>query len=247
MLFCDSCDLGFHMACHSPALETKPSGRWECFRCAPLASPSINKQPQRTAPNNTSRSVGRGSMARNLSTDSGMSSQASDISNFSYGASSVKQRITNGYNQHYPPSEIQSSAGRYSKNGTSLSPGSSNNNNIDGRSPSPNSTKKASPMSPGSNTKRFLPILPPHLHPHTGQLPENWEDYESDPDIPDVSKWDQSKIKEYFANHGFTDDVCHIFVEQVSFKIVQFVSDGIKGYYLHSYETLQFCMHPILF
>ena len=65
----------------------------------------------------------------------------------------------------------------------------------------------------------FFVNITPHLHPHTGQLPENWEDYESDPDIPDVSKWDQSKIKEYFANHGFTDDVCHIFVEQVSFTI----------------------------
>ena len=69
--------------------------------------------------------------------------------------------------------------------------------------------------SPSSITKRFLPILPPHLHPHTGLLPDNWEDYQPDPDIPDVSKWDHHKIKEYFTSHGFSNDICQIFVEQV--------------------------------
>ena len=34
MLFCDSCDLGYHMDCLSPAIPSKPQGRWECATCA---------------------------------------------------------------------------------------------------------------------------------------------------------------------------------------------------------------------
>ena len=34
MLFCDSCDLGYHMVCHKPPISTKPHGRWECATCA---------------------------------------------------------------------------------------------------------------------------------------------------------------------------------------------------------------------
>ena len=34
MLFCDSCDLGYHMECHAPAITNKPQGRWECSTCA---------------------------------------------------------------------------------------------------------------------------------------------------------------------------------------------------------------------
>ena len=41
--------------------------------------------------------------------------------------------------------------------------------------------------STSATTKRFLPLLPPHLHPHTGLLPDNWEDYEPDPTIPGKS------------------------------------------------------------
>ena len=90
---------------------------------------------------------------------------------------------------------------------------------------SPNSLKKSpssSPTNSTSNTKRFLPILPPHLHPHTGCLPENWEDYEPDPNIPDVSTWDHNQIEEYFTNHGFAKDICQIFVDQV--KSIKFIA-----------------------
>ena len=34
MLFCDSCDLGYHMSCHRPQIFRKPQGRWECDSCA---------------------------------------------------------------------------------------------------------------------------------------------------------------------------------------------------------------------
>ena len=33
-MFCDSCDLGYHMDCLTPALLCKPQGRWECDTCA---------------------------------------------------------------------------------------------------------------------------------------------------------------------------------------------------------------------
>ena len=34
MLFCDSCDLGYHMLCHAPRVRQKPHGRWECSTCS---------------------------------------------------------------------------------------------------------------------------------------------------------------------------------------------------------------------
>lgn len=34
LLFCDSCDLGYHMPCHKPTISAKPVGRWECAECA---------------------------------------------------------------------------------------------------------------------------------------------------------------------------------------------------------------------
>ncbi len=33
MLFCDSCDLGYHMNCHFPPVLDKPTGKWICYRC----------------------------------------------------------------------------------------------------------------------------------------------------------------------------------------------------------------------
>ena len=70
--------------------------------------------------------------------------------------------------------------------------------------------------SPGKDqtATRFLPILPPHYHPHTGSLPENWEDYEPDPNIPDVSGWDCAKIREYFEDNGFPPNVCQTLIDQ---------------------------------
>ena len=65
-----------------------------------------------------------------------------------------------------------------------------------------------------SSSNRFVPILPPHMHPHTGVLPDNWEDFELDPTIPDVSNWNAKKIHEYFLSHGFSQDVCQTLLEQ---------------------------------
>ncbi|XP_022087898.1 histone acetyltransferase KAT6B-like isoform X2 [Acanthaster planci] len=33
LLFCDSCDKGYHMACHHPPVFKKPEGKWVCFTC----------------------------------------------------------------------------------------------------------------------------------------------------------------------------------------------------------------------
>ncbi|KAI8786736.1 atherin isoform X1 [Biomphalaria glabrata] len=33
MLFCDCCDKGYHMSCHQPPVNKKPSGNWECSAC----------------------------------------------------------------------------------------------------------------------------------------------------------------------------------------------------------------------
>lgn len=33
MLFCDACDKGYHMDCHTPEVQAKPSGSWICCRC----------------------------------------------------------------------------------------------------------------------------------------------------------------------------------------------------------------------
>ena len=204
MLICDSCDLGFHMACHSPALDTKPSGRWECFRCSPFQS------------SETAYLHGREASSRNSHmSDSGISSQSSDLSTGSYGAHESKQKMTNGSNPYIMSRSESKLGSRYARNGPSqLSPVNHSNKKINRKSPSPNTSFNKS-TSQGSMAKRFLPILPPHLHPHTGLLPDNWEDYQPDPDIPDVSKWDHHKIKEYFASHGFSKDICQIFVEQV--------------------------------
>ena len=63
----------------------------------------------------------------------------------------------------------------------------------------------------------FLPILPPHIHPRTSMLPENWEDYDVDPRIPDVSEWQPVQLRDFFTKKGFSDALSAVFLEQVSF------------------------------
>eukprot|EP00794_Sanderia_malayensis_P008225 gene8225-9105_t len=49
LLFCDACDKGYHMNCHTPKLDQMPSGKWMCNSC------SIKRIPngQNGNPNNT--------------------------------------------------------------------------------------------------------------------------------------------------------------------------------------------------
>lgn len=164
MLICDSCDLGFHMACHSPPLDVKPSGRWECFRCSPYPTSEEGYMSGRET-----------FSSRNFQTsESGISSQSSDLSTSSYGSyESNKQKLTNGSNPYaIPRPENRSSSSRFARNGTLRDSNLSENKQLNRRRiTSPNSLKKSpssSPTNSTSNTKRFLPILPPHLHPHTG-------------------------------------------------------------------------------
>uniref|UniRef100_A0A0K2V691 Atherinlike [Aplysia californica] n=1 Tax=Lepeophtheirus salmonis TaxID=72036 RepID=A0A0K2V691_LEPSM len=67
---------------------------------------------------------------------------------------------------------------------------------------------------PVKTTSRFVPILPPHFHPHTGNLPENWEDYLPDPEIPDVSYWDPKQVEDHFIRMGFSPEQAHVFLDQ---------------------------------
>lgn len=47
-------------------------------------------------------------------------------------------------------------------------------------------------------------------------LPEDWEDYEVDPEVPDVTEWEPMQIRDFFSQKGFSDSLSSIFLEQVS-------------------------------
>ena len=140
MLFCDSCDLGYHMVCHSPPLVEKPNGKWECSLCAS----SLQSTTPPTLP------------------------------------------------PPPPPSALAMPAKATLE---------------------PNPIFRAGELE--ENT-RFVPILPPHLHPHTGLLPENWEDYDVDPHIPDVTEWEPGQLRDFFSQKGFSDSTTDIFLQQVN-------------------------------
>lgn len=67
MLFCDSCDLGFHMPCLRPPMTSKPPGKWECFKCQPRREDVIEMPPPPT--------TGTLRMRRSHSTNSNSSDQ----------------------------------------------------------------------------------------------------------------------------------------------------------------------------
>ncbi|XP_033737494.1 histone acetyltransferase KAT6A-like [Pecten maximus] len=53
MLFCDACDKGYHMNCHTPQLLDKPSGKWICSECtdqgvamADIETPCVDTKPE---------------------------------------------------------------------------------------------------------------------------------------------------------------------------------------------------------
>lgn len=122
------------------------------------------------------------------------------------------------------PAENQSNAGKFivSRTGNrikimtaaSLSP--------------PPSSKAAEPAPKAAEPapKAYLPRAPHTVgtltaaapqpwHPQSDQTPANWEDYEPDPTIPNVSKWNEKEIRDYFSALGFSDETCRIFVDQV--------------------------------
>lgn len=47
ILFCDACDKGYHMTCHSPAVPNKPKGKWVCSTCK--KNTSRDKNPSKTS------------------------------------------------------------------------------------------------------------------------------------------------------------------------------------------------------
>ena len=66
------------------------------------------------------------------------------------------------------------------------------------------------------DANRFPPIVAPFNPPHTGVLPTTWHNFESDLDAPDISNWMPHQISNYFAQHGFGNEVCKVFIEQVA-------------------------------
>ena len=112
MLFCDACDLGYHMSCHRPPVKVKPQGTWACFKCNPKAK------------------------------------------------------------------------------------------------------KKRDSSASSSSSTRMLPLLPPHLHPHTGQLPENWEEYPVDGSIPEVCDWRPLQVSDYLVSRGISPDHANVFINE---------------------------------
>ena len=81
--------------------------------------------------------------------------------------------------------------------------------------PSPLAAPLLVPASEEEDTRRFLPLLPPHLHPRRSALPDNWEDYDVDPQIPDVTEWEPVHLRDFFSQKGFSDALSSIFLEQV--------------------------------
>jgi hypothetical protein len=69
---------------------------------------------------------------------------------------------------------------------------------------------------PECDGNRFPPIGAPFNPPHTGVLPTTWSNFETDLDAPDISNWMAHQISNYFAQHGFGNEVCKVFIEQVS-------------------------------
>lgn len=163
MLFCDSCDVGYHMACHAPPIEVKPVGKWECCSCIAVPAAPV------LVPNTTSAASNGGTNAN----------------------------ITVKTEELAPCAAAKTS-----------------------------STKERE-----EENARFLPILPPHLHPHTGLLPENWEDYEVDPHIPDVSEWEPIQIRDFFSKKGFSAALSDVFLDQVTLLLLDFTLRCIKFFF----------------
>lgn len=58
------------------------------------------------------------------------------------------------------------------------------------------------------------PVAGPFNAPHTGVLPNNWPGF--DADVPDISNWSSAQISSFFAQHGYPQEVCSVFVDQVT-------------------------------
>ncbi len=133
MLFCDACDLGYHMPCHRPPVTAKPLGKWVCFRC-----------------------------------NGG-------------GGGSGKKRAAGGHRTS------STNSGEY-RNG--------------------HGSDTVLSYDLDSDLSRFLPMvsshppIPPQLHPSSGLVPPNWEEFPVDPSIPDVSDWGAARVAQYMAEQG---------------------------------------------
>ena len=247
MLFCDSCDLGFHMSCHRPPLAVKPTGKWECFKCknaySPLPSPLPPPPPPTQQPpqlplttnfNNYTPSIPvvSSTLTGSFQLRPPYPPPPQSTSQFNLpmrpplpNNNSAKNNMT-GRNRHHhqhqaassrvltPPSAITPPPAHSGGKISSLHNSSLNPNNFHGGRPQPRTVfQSASPLNhpppprpppppmlppaaaqPGQN--RFMPVIPPHLHPNSGNLPANWENFAADPHIPDVSGWSAHQVSD---------------------------------------------------
>ncbi len=53
--------------------------------------------------------------------------------------------------------------------------------------------------------------LPPQLHPSSGLVPANWEEFPVDPSIPDVSDWSPAQISAHLSGQGFPLHLADVF------------------------------------
>lgn len=155
MLFCDSCDLGYHMPCHRPPLHARPLGKWVCFRCF-------------NASNNSDARVRRdGKTAR---------------------TASHRRRRRSSHGNKVP--------------------------RMNGVDPAASGAPQYHSLD--ADLSRFLPCLPPQLHPSTGLLPPDWEEYPVDAAIPDVSDWSATQVSGYLSAQGFPSHMAEVFQKEVS-------------------------------
>ncbi len=60
------------------------------------------------------------------------------------------------------------------------------------------------------------PRLPSQLHPSSGLVPGNWEEFPVDESIPDVGGWSPRQVCDYLTEQGMAEHVAQIFPREVS-------------------------------
>ena len=56
------------------------------------------------------------------------------------------------------------------------------------------------------------------------------EDYEVDPQIPDVSEWEPIQIRDFFSEKGFSDALSNVFLQQVRNASSPFFTESVTKF-----------------
>ena len=57
------------------------------------------------------------------------------------------------------------------------------------------------------------------------------EDYEVDPQIPDVSEWEPIQIRDFFSEKGFSDALSNVFLQQVRNASSPFFTESVTKFW----------------